>query len=62
MQFKYVRAAVPHVYVSNKDSSSFTVLGLSNDGKWVFDEASLTPWCHAVVHFVMKMSHFSACF
>ena len=27
----------------------------------VFNEASLTPWCHAVVHFEVKMSRVSAC-
>ena len=29
--------------------------GLSNDGKWVFNKACTTPWCHAVVHFEVKM-------
>ena len=37
-------------------------MGLSNDCKWVFNEASLTPWCHAVVHFEVKMSRFSTKF
>ena len=34
--------------------------GLSNDVKWVFNKAFTTPWCHAVVHFEVKMSHFPA--
>ena len=37
-------------------------LGLSKDGKWVFNKACTTPWCHAVVHFEVKMSHFPAAF
>ena len=35
---------------------------LSNDCKWVFNEACLTLWCHAVVHFEVKMSRFSSKF
>ena len=37
-------------------------IGLSKDGKWVFNKACTTPWCHAVVHFEVKMSHFGAVF
>ena len=37
-------------------------IGLSKDGKWVFNKACTTPWCHAVVHFEVKMSRFSAVF
>ena len=33
-------------------------IGLSKDGKWVFNEACTTPWCHAVVHFQVKMSRY----
>ena len=33
-------------------------IGLSKDGKWVFNEACTTPWCHAVVRFEVKMSRF----
>ena len=33
-------------------------IGLSNDGKWVFNKACTTPWCHAVVHSEVKMSRF----
>ena len=35
---------------------------LSKDGKWVFNKACTTPWCHAVVHFEVKISRFSAVF
>ena len=31
------------------------VIGLSNDCKWVFNEAALPPWCHAVAHFEVEM-------
>ena len=34
--------------------SSSTKIGPSNDCKWVFKEASLMPWCHAVEHFEVK--------
>ena len=37
-------------------------IGLSKDGKWVFNKACTTPWCHAVVHFELKMSRFPAAF
>ena len=33
-------------------------IGLSNDGKWVFNKACTTLWCHAVVHFEVKTSRF----
>ena len=33
-------------------------IGLSKDGKWVFNKACTTPWCHAVVHFEVKISRF----
>ena len=33
-------------------------IGLSKDGKWVFNKACTMPWCHAVVHFEVKMSRF----
>ena len=36
--------------------------GLSKDGKWVFNKACTTPWCHAVVHFEAKMRRFRAVF
>ena len=37
-------------------------IGVLKDGKWVFNKASTTPWCHAVVHFEVKMSPFGAVF
>ena len=46
------------VGVSNEVCSSSVAIGLSKDCKRVFNEASLTPWCHAVVHFEVKMSRF----
>ena len=33
-------------------------IGLSKDGKWVFNKACTTPWCHAMVHFEVKMCVF----
>ena len=35
-------------------------IGLSKDGKWVFNKACTMPWCHAVVHFEVKTSRFRA--
>ena len=46
------------VGVSNEGRCSFTAIGLSNDGKWVFNKACTMPWCHTVVHFEVKMSRF----
>ena len=37
-------------------------IGLSKDGKWVFNKACTTPCCHAVVHFEVKTSRFPALF
>ena len=37
-------------------------IGLLKDGKWLFNRACTTPWCHAVVHFEVKMSRFRAVF
>ena len=37
-------------------------IGLSKDGKWVFNKACTTPWCRAVVRFDVKMSRFPAMF
>ena len=50
------------VGVCNEGRCSFIVIGLSNDGKWVFNEACTMPWCHTVVHFELKMSRFEAVF
>ena len=33
-------------------------IGLSKDGKQVFNEACATPWCNAVVHLEVKTSRF----
>ena len=35
---------------------------LLKDGKELFNKACTTPWCHAVVHFEVKMSRFPAAF
>ena len=40
-----------HVGVFNEGCSSSTAIGRSDDCKWVLNEASLTPWCHAIVQF-----------
>ena len=37
-------------------------IGVQNDGKWVFNKACTTPWCHAAVHFEVKTSRFLAVF
>ena len=46
------------VGVSDEGHCSFIAIGLSKDGKWVFDKACTMRWCHAVVHFEMKTSPF----
>ena len=52
------RSLVCGVGVSNEGPCSSMAFGLSNDGKWVFNKACTMPWCHAVVHFEVKTSHF----
>ena len=37
-------------------------IGLSKDGKGVFNKACTMPWCHAVVRFEVKPSRFLAVF
>ena len=37
-------------------------IGLSKDGKWVFNKVCTTPGCHAVVHFEVKTSRSLAVF
>ena len=37
-------------------------LGSQKDRKLVFNEVSLTLWCHAVVHFEVVMSPLATCF
>ena len=52
------RSPLRQAGVSDKGSCSFMAIGLSKDGKWVFNKACTTVWCHRVVHFEVKMSHF----
>ena len=56
------RSPVCQVGVCNEGRCSSMAIGLSKDGKWVFNTACTMPWCHTVVHFEMKMSCFSAVF
>ena len=44
--------------ISNEGRCSSVVTGLSKECKWVFNEASHTPWCNAVVNFEVKTSRF----
>ena len=45
--------------VSNEGASSSTIIRSSNGCKRVVvNEASLTPWCHAAVHFEVKNEPF----
>ena len=46
------------VGVCNEGHCSSMVIGLSNDGKWVFNKACTMPWCHTVVHFEVKTIRF----
>ena len=46
------------VGLSNEGHCSFIAIGLSKECKWVFNKACTMPWCHAVVHFEVKMSRF----
>ena len=52
------RALVCYSAVCNEGCGSSMAIGLSTDGKWVFNKACTMPWCHAVVHFEVKMSRF----
>ena len=45
------------VGVSDEAHCSSMVIGISKEGKWVFNKACTTP-CHTVVHFEVKMSRF----
>ena len=47
------------VGVCNEGRCSLMAIGLSNDGKRVFNKACAMAWCHTVVHFEVKMSRFS---
>ena len=46
------------VSIFNEGRCSSIVIGLSSDGKWVFNKACTMPWCHTVVHFEVNMSRF----
>ena len=46
------------VGVCNEGRCSSMAIGLSNDGKRVFNKACTMKWCQAVVHFDVKMSRF----
>ena len=50
------------VRACNEGRCSSVAIGLSNDGKWVFNTACIMPWCHRVVHFEVKMSRLRAVF
>ena len=56
------RSPLRQAGVSDEGCCSFMAIGLSKDGKWVFNKACTTPWCHAVVHFEVKMGRFPAAF
>ena len=46
------------VGICNEGRFSSMAIAISNDGKWVFNTPYTMPWCHTVVHFEVKMSHF----
>ena len=50
------------VGVFNEGHSSSIAIGLSKECKSVFNMACTMPWCHTVVRFEVKMSHFRAAF
>ena len=51
------------VGVCNGGRCSSMAIGLSNDGKWVFNTACTMPWCHhGVGDFEVKTSRFGAMF
>ena len=52
------RSPLRQAGVSDEGRCSFMAIGLSKEGKWVFNKACTTPWCHAVVHFEVKTSRF----
>ena len=49
---------VCQVGVCAEGCCSSVAIGLSNDGKRVFNTACTMPWCHTVVHFEVKISRF----
>ena len=56
------RSPLRQAGVSDEGRCSFMAIGVLKDGKWVFNKACTTPWCHAVDHFEVKMSCFPAAF
>ena len=52
------RSPLRQAGVSHEGRCSFMAIGLSKDGKWVFNKACTTPWCHAGVYFEVKRSQF----
>ena len=56
------RSPLRQAGVSDEGRCSFMAIGLSKDGEWGFNKACTTPWCHAVVHFEVKISRFPAAF
>ena len=46
------------VRVCDEGRCSSMAIGLSNDGKRVFNKACTMPWCHTVVHLEVKTSRF----
>ena len=56
------RSPLRQAGVSDEGRCSFMTIGVLKDGKWVFNKACTAPWCHAVVHFEVKMSPFPPAF
>ena len=56
------RSPLRQAGVSDEFRCFFMAIGVLKDGKWVSNKACTTPWCHAVVHFEVKMSRFPAAF
>ena len=52
------RSPLRQAGVPDEGRCSFMAIGLSKDRKWVLNKACTTPWCHALVHFEVKMSRF----
>ena len=50
------------VDIFNGGRSSSIADGLSKGCKQVLNKACAMPWCHAVVHFEVKVSRFTAVF
>ena len=54
------RSPLRQAGVSDEGRCSSMLIGLSKDGKWVFNKACTTTWCHAVVQVEVKVSCFPA--